>query len=418
MPGNKNFITSETTQTWLAQFDPQSQIKMIKMLEAMRLVSRDQFSESIRTRILQISEKVDGRVGLYVEREIPPKKQPPIPLFQQVSTRPRRAFGQGPAPISPDEDKPADVGSEGIVAQLVSELCREFPNKFVNHPGPDALRKQKKPINTLLLVTDLIGSGERAERYLDAFWVVYSVKSWWSGRRSNGLSFGIVGYAATPVGMKRVQAHCLSPNVCIVTECPTIDNAFDKEQASEIKQICIKYDSSSSNVESLGFQQTGALIAFAHGVPNNAPRILYNYSGSWTPLFARRKTSATRENFDHRLGQEDVQRLLVRMRHKRLADGQDWSRAQKGTLETYLVLAALSRPPRNIEVVARRTGLTLLEVESVLIKAKKNDWVDKRNRLTDQGQAYLCAAKSKKRSSQLIESHAQLYYPSTLRVSV
>lgn len=390
---------------------------MIKMLQVMRLVSRDRFSESIRTRILQVSENSQGRVGLYVEREIPPKNLPPEPLFQQIDIRPRRAFGLGPAPICPSVDKPADVGSEGIVAQLVSELCREFPEKFVNHPGPDELRKQRKPINTLILVTDLIGSGERAERYLDAFWAVHSVKSWWSGRRSNGLSFGIVGYAATLTGMSRVRSHCLSPDVRIVVECPTIDTAFDEEQAREIKRICMEYGPSSGTIGALGFQNTGALIAFAHGVPNNAPRILYNCSNSWTPLFARRKTSATRADFDGQLDQEEVQELLVKMRHRLLSDSEDWNRAPKGTLETYLVLAALSHRPRNVEVVARRTGLTLLEVESVIFKAQTHKWVDQLYRLTDQGHAYLRAAKSKRRTTSVNENCVKIYYPSALRVS-
>ena len=416
MPGNKKFIASSTTRAWLAQFDPTSQGHMIQMLQAMRLVSRDQFSESVRTRVLQISEESQGRIGLYVEREIPPKGISPEPLFQQADIRPRRAYGPGPAPICPDVEKPADVGSEGIVAQLVSELCREFPEKFVNHPGPDELRRKKKPINTLILVTDLIGSGERVERYLDAFWAVHSVKSWWSGRRSNGLSFGVVSYAATPTGMSRVRSHCLSPDVRIVAECPTIDIAFDEDLAREIKKICTRYSLSSGAAGALGFQNTGALIAFAHGVPNNAPRILYNYSNSWAPLFARRKTSATRADFDDQLGQEEVQQILVKMRHRRLSDGQDWSKSRKGTLESYLVLAALSRRPRNAEVVARRTGLTLLEVESVLLKAQTHKWVDQLYRLTDQGQAYLSAAKSKRRTTPATENSTKLYYPSTLRV--
>ncbi|MGM8932408.1 phosphoribosyltransferase-like protein [Salinicola halophyticus] len=416
MPGNRSFIASQTTQTWLAQFDPMSQGNVVKMLQAMRLVSRDQFSESIRTRLLQVSNNAQGRVGLYVERELPPKKYSPEPLFQQPQRKPRRAFGPGPDPIRPDINQPADVGSEGIVAQLVSELCREFPKKFVNHPGPDELRKPKEPINTLVLVTDLIGSGERAERYLDAFWAVHSVKSWWSGRIPNGLSFGIVAYGATPNGRNRVRSHRLSPAVWIVAECPTIDTTFDEEQANEIKQICMLYGSSSGKIGALGFQNTGALIAFAHGAPNNVPRMLYKYTSSWTPLFARRKTSSTRTNFEELLDPEDVQQLLEKMRHRRLSDGQDWSRARRGALETYLVLAALSHRPRNAEVVARRTGLTLLEVESLLLKAKEYGWVDHIYRLTDQGQAYLRAAKSRRRSAPADENSVKKYYPSTLRV--
>ena len=415
MASNKKFIATEPTQEWLCQFDIAAQGDMIKMLQAMRLVTRDQFAESIRERLLQASEQAEGRIGLYVEREIPPKNHPPEPLFQQSEVRPRRAFGVGPDPIQPDASQPGDVGSEGLVAQLVSELCREMPDKFASHPGPDELREKIKPIKSLILVTDLIGSGQRAERYLDAAWRVFSFKSWWSGRSSNGLSFDIVAYAATVAGKARISAHRLSPCIRLVTECPTIDTVFSKEQAQVIKRICHQYYPFAKKSGFLGYQDTGALIAFAHGVPNNSPGILHKRSETWTPLFARRVTAATRSDFSNDIDQQEIQQRLVNMRHKRLSEGHDWSRAAKGTLETYLVLAALSHPPRKIEVVARRTGLTFLETESIMLKAINNAWVDNLYRLTDQGQAYLRAAKKKRRVVLPVDS-VKMYYPSALRV--
>jgi hypothetical protein len=416
VPGNKRFIESKTTQTWLAQFDVLDQGDMVQMLRAMRLVTRDQFGESLRKRLLQAAAKTTGRIGLYAEREIPPKSFPPEPVFQQTYVRPRRAYGQGPAPVSPDPSMPGEVGSEGIVAQLVSELCKEHPDKFVSHPGPDAIRSSEAPIKTFILVTDLIGSGQRAVRYMDAFWGVHSLRSWWSGRASNGLSFGIVSYAATGAGLKRVRSHRLSPEVLFVAECPTIDSAFEEPQAKTIKEICTRYGSAGGRAQALGYKNTGALIAFAHGVPNNAPRVLYAQNKSWVPLFARRKTSATRLHFDNDLDQEDVQQLLIKMRHRRLSDGQVLSKARKGALETYLVLAALSHPSRKPEAVARRTGLTLLEVEHVLLNAEAYNWVDQLYRLTEKGQAHLRAAKKKRRAEPSPEVAPKPYYPSALRV--
>ena len=40
------FISAKTTQAWLSQFDVADQESMLKMLRAMRLVSRDEFAES------------------------------------------------------------------------------------------------------------------------------------------------------------------------------------------------------------------------------------------------------------------------------------------------------------------------------------------------------------------------------------
>lgn len=418
MAANTAFISAKTTQTWLSQFDAADQENIVKMLRAMRLVSRDEFADSVRERLLQAAEETKGRIGLYVEREMPPKNAPPDPLFQQSAERPRRAFGLGPSPIEPSADKPADVGSEGLVAQLVSELCREFPKKFVSHPGPDQLRIRKRPIRRLILVTDLIGSGNRAVRYLDAAWSVFSLKSWWSGRGTNGMAFDVVAYAATPAGKAFVESHRLTPIVRIVAECPTIDNALTDDTAAAIKQVCIKYNPLPRTADALGYGDTGALIAFAHGAPNNCPRVLHASDQSWAPLFAKRVTASSRATFSSPLNQSDVQERLETMRHKRLWGSVDWSHAPKGALETYLVLAALSRRPRTVEVVARRTGLTQLETEKVMRKAVKNSWVDSQKRLTEQGQAQLLAAKTGCRSAPSVRNGVNLYYPSTLRAPV
>ncbi|WP_186009818.1 phosphoribosyltransferase-like protein [Burkholderia gladioli] len=417
VPGNKRFINSAPTQAWLSQFSPESQRVMIAMLKAMRLVTRDMFADALRERLLQAAEGTSGRIGLYVEREIPPRNGPAAPLFSQSENSPRRATGPGPRPIEPDEKQPGDVGSEGIVAQLVSELCREMPKIFVSHPGPDQIRSHDNPVRKFILVTDLIGSGQRAERYLDAAWGVFSVKSWWSSRRVKGLSFEVVAYAATEAGLDRVQSHRLRPRVSLVAHCPTIETSFNEEDADAIKRVCIQYNPRAAGADPLGYQGTGALIAFAHGVPNNCPRILHARSNAWAPLFARRVTAHTRSEFKEELDPEQVQKQLVDMRHRRLSEGYVWARAPKGTLETYLVLAALSYRPRKIDVVARRTGLTLLEVEAIIDKAETNGWIDKEYRLTDTGQAHLRAAKKKRRAPPPTSADSAIsYYPSTLRV--
>lgn len=418
MPGNKRFIESAPTRAWLSQFDPDSQRVMITMLKAMRLVTRDMFADSLRARLLQAAKGTSGRIGLYVEREMPPKGAPAAPLFSQSQELPRRAIGLGPRPIEPDEGQPGDVGSEGIVAQLVSELCREMPQSFVSHPSPDQIRSHNNPVRKFILVTDLIGSGQRAERYLDAAWSVFSVKSWWSSRRNKGVSFEVVAYAATDAGLERVQRHRLSPLVRLVAHCPTIETAFNEEDSNAIKRVCVQYNPGAARANPLGYQSTGALIAFAHGAPNNCPRILHARGNAWVPLFARRVTAQTRAEFNEELGPEQVRQLLIGMRHRRLSEGYVWARAPKGTMETYLVLAALSHRPRRIDVVARRTGLTFIEVETIVRKAETHGWIDADYRLTDTGQAHLRAAKKKRRVAPTGGDSANSYYPSTLRVPV
>jgi DNA-binding PadR family transcriptional regulator len=80
-----------------------------------------------------------------------------------------------------------------------------------------------------------------------------------------------------------------------------------------------------------------------------------------------------------------------------------------------LVLAALSRPPRESEALSRKTGLTVLEVDLVLKSALKHGWVDSRYRLTDSGHAELARARKRPKASPPLAEAVPFYYPKALR---
>jgi hypothetical protein len=265
--GNAVFLKAQPTLAWLSQFDPGDQATAIALLRAMTLVSRDAFADRLRDLILHRLKEGQTPVGLYVERELRRRHGVPFRLFKESARKVRRAYGVGPKPVEPTRAYDADVGSEGIVAQLVSELCRSQPKQIFNHPGPDAIRKHH--IRRFILVTDFIGSGKRARTYLEAAWRVRSVRSWWSARARKGLSFEVLAYAATPQGRTIVEQHACEPGVHVVVGCPTIYTAFTD---TEVVELCSKYSPVPESVmPPTGYDEGGALIAFAHGVPNNAP---------------------------------------------------------------------------------------------------------------------------------------------------
>jgi len=81
-----------------------------------------------------------------------------------------------------------------------------------------------------------------------------------------------------------------------------------------------------------------------------------------------------------------------------------------------LFLAALTRGPRLDEVVARRTGLTLLEVESLARIAITLGWIDDRRRLTDAGHGQLEHVRARPRSdAALLPEDEMPYFPGSLR---
>ncbi len=383
----------------------------------MLLVSRDTFSERMIALLLKRVSAGLEPVGLYAEREVRKRYGKSLRLFKQSNKKIRRAHGAGPQPVQTFRAYDADVGSEGIVAQLVSELCRRYPKHFLNHPGPDQIRKFK--VRRFILVSDFIGSGDRALTYVDAAWRVSSVRSWWSSRAKWGMSFEVVAYSGTERGTARIASHPSKPDVHLVAACPTISNSFSYEKRIAVQEMCQRYYPGTSDMPSLGYGYTGALVAFAHGAPNNCPLIFHKRSGSWEPLFPQRITAASREAFaeDQNRGERLRERLLD-MRQARLAaaDVAEATDPRRRTLVA--VMAALARPPRTTNSVALRTGLTITEVDVSLAEALKFGWVDGKSRLTDTGQSELEQLKTKRTPTPLFTSREDDYCPEQLRAPV
>jgi hypothetical protein len=409
---------SETAQTWLGQFDVDDQRFAVDLLDAMVLVSGDDLAAGLRSQILSYQSLVSECVGLYAERELPKRHGVPFRLFKEAAGHPKRASGVGPYPVMSRQAFDADVGSEGIIAQLISELCSEFPTQFENHPGPDTIRKRK--VHHFVVVSDFLGSGNRVWTYLEAAWRVRSVRSWHSLKNFH---FAVVAYAATAQGSNRVKGHSCKPTLQIVRPCPTIETEFAGLKARRLRELCVRYDPIDQDARaSLGFEGTGALIAFAHGVPNNAPRVLHKKgrlkSRPWTPLFPATVTASLRSSFSDDLSAEQISNRLGRLRQGRLAVSPWLKRASRTDAKTLLVLAALGRRPRFNEVLARKTGLSIPEVAGIVASLHSNGWINDDRIPTDAGHDQLRHAKDWRDKVRDVPNEAtELYYPQYLRAS-
>ncbi|MBL4781598.1 MAG: hypothetical protein JKX92_05095 [Porticoccaceae bacterium] len=407
---------SETEEgvNWIAQFRVDDQVMAGRLLDALKLVSHDEFIEQLKHRILDTSNKTEGVIALFTEREVRKgKNRVPNRLYKEpYRKRGRRAYGMGPQPVKPTNNYKLIVGSEGIVSWLISEICMENPNKFISHPSPDQIRKKK--VRKFVLVTDIIGSGNRVYEYLESAWRVASVRSW---RSLKYVSFGVVAYTGTEAGIKTVKSHQSKTTVDVVIPCPTITTEFDDITSSRIKEMCIYCDPvDNDRIESLGYKGSGALIAFYHGCPNNAPRLLHKPGKrSWKPIFSKRRTSAQRHIFSENDNDAELRKLLERMHETRLQKGYWIPAYSKEGRKILILLAALRRGPRFSEALARKTGLTIPEIEILLEKATQWGWVSETRLLMEAGKGQLAHARKITVKKEKIDQENNLYYPKSLR---
>jgi hypothetical protein len=407
------FSQSPPAIDWMAQFSADDRVVARNLLDAMLLVSHPAFVEGLRSLVIERAKCHSGKIGLYAEREIRKHKGIPNRLFKERRLKGSfRAYGSGPKPIQPSRTYNPEVGSEGLTAWIITELCRQHRSKFVSHPGPDEIRNQQ--ICAFFLVTDFIGSGQRATTYLSAAWRVASVKSWHSGAlfRSE-----VIAYSGTELGVSKVQAHSFTDKVNLVSPCPTLFSELDGEELKTATALCMKYDPVAADpVLSLGYGGTGALVAFAHGCPNNAPRILHCGSPTWTPLFPKRVTAGSRQHFGKRRTPELDAANLRKMKQQSLAESPSLSRMTDRGRAMILVLSALRRGPRGDEAIAGRTGLTTIEVRSLMYLGSHFGWINGTRHVTDGGIDQLNHARIKpKEYGPLLPEPKEYYYPKQLR---
>lgn len=394
---------------WLKNFDADDRVAASLLIDNLMLVGASEFASKINTHLKTLVEQANDAgqmLAFYAESEVnKDEKKNILPFFPDSENG--RAIGDGIPPVTVDPGT-QDVGSEGIVATLITKFCKANSKACLSHPGPDALRKNK--IRKIVIVTDFIGSGRRLYEMLEAFAKVATIQSWVSYHL---ISFHIVCYSATETGLGFLKSHSLRPDVSVHISCPVIDEAFEGEELGAIKLLCRKYPDRKSGFP-FGFNNTGSLIAFSHGIPNNAPYILHGSQKGWKPLFQNRSTADA--DIDEFADSSDV---LVRNSEKTLkirnarstllkSEGELW-------LHTMLVLKAIQKKVRTAPKLSARLQLPLERVEEILKLASEAKWLTPKNSLTVLGRKELKWSRLPKEV--LVIEGSNLYFPTQLRAS-
>lgn len=403
--------TTTVGQEWLDNFETKDKPIAATLLDSMMLVSASEFASRINKFLKDVSEasiEHNEVIAVYAEREVERDKNDNYKVKAYFpGTESGSASGDGIPPVEVNAKK-QDVGSEGILAAMTTKLCKSYPKICFSHPGPDLLRQKK--IRKIVIVTDIIGSGRRMHDVLEAFVRVASIHSWFSYKL---ISFEVICYAATEQGLKHVKRHKTKPNINFHLTCPTIEESFEGHQLGEVKLLCQSYPKKSHLF--LGFNNTGSLIAFSHGLPNNSPAIFHSRSKGWKPLFGGRSTiqididsvASSAEALVAR--SETVLKIQGARELLAYSDGELW-------VKTTLVMQTLRNGWKTAKSVSAKTQLPIEDVESMLDLAKQAKWVTPKNSLTAMGRRELKWLNRREMpEGMLVTKPRDLYFPKQLR---
>ena len=282
------------TQDWLSQFLPQDRPVACKLLDELVYIPTDRVISDLKLVVESILKQYES-AAIYPIRELLSEDESYFSLTDAVEP-PTMQHGQ------------ATQGSEAFVSNVITRLNRSLQAKVIlenvgigKHKiqaSPSISTIRDKKIKTLILIDDLIGSGDRTRDFLEAVYRHPSIKSWVSAKY---LKIIVVAFMATNKGKKSVEKWCkneIKAKLLVINECPTLHSLPNTE---DIFDLCIRYANNKEKYP-LGYDTTAVRVIFGHSAPNNIPAILYRtakkyrpkstlitvFPTSWTPLFPRR----------------------------------------------------------------------------------------------------------------------------------
>lgn len=403
------WASTDIGRTWIAQFDEADRSSAAALLNTMLLLNEDDVSVALRGLLNTLAEGrrgLRGRVGLYAEREFQEAAAFKIVLTPDPNGRNRRrAVGRaGPVAVSPKRGS-RRVGSEGLIAFTISQVTEAWPRIFANQPGPDRIRA-RRPISTLAIVTDFIGSGHRVARVLDKFWRVESVKAWVS---LGYLDFKVVAAAGTPIGIESIRGHRLEPEVLVDYIAPTI---FDARRSDRWLKLLDTYGPQPGAVDAAGYEQVGSLIAFSYRMPNNVPAMIRLSGNGWRSLYNGPAPESLRQAF----GLNEPGEMLKRAAEALGVKLDEALSANDAELVLALTAIGSRWAPEESNAIAEQTGLSVRRLAVIRQDAIRMGLLRVDGRLTEQGQVTRRTGLRLERQRPTIPTSDIPYYPMQLRV--
>ena len=220
----QSLLYTERGETWINSFLPRDRETARWLVDGLTLVSLSTFSRAIQRMVITEFEASGGPIALFAIREV----NAHVSYFQQAAIKNKSVQFVSPVASS------ANIGSEGHVASIIRQIAKGDPRMFLNHPTIDEMRKRQ--CRSILAIDDLIGSGHRTRKFLDAIWLDRTIRSWWS---LGYASLRAIAFSSTRHGMRHVARARYTPAVVVDRTCPTYPELpWPRHKRDAISTLC------------------------------------------------------------------------------------------------------------------------------------------------------------------------------------
>lgn len=388
-------------RTWLEGFAREDRDTARDMVRGLTIVSSSDFKHEISQLISSQAERVPGPVALFNVRKassVCNDQSDPNFIDRDLVSRGHL------------------VGSEGLLGSIITSIVRSNNAKFFSQPSIAQMRKIR--CSLIMLVDDLIATGDRASRYIETLIQKPSLRSWVSLKYTR---FHVITFAGLSTGVERVQRLKCRPSVISVIACPTFMRLpWKQERRTAVRQLAEKYASRTdwSRIP-LGYGRCMTSLVFEHGCPNNSPPILWaegRKPEAWHPLFPNRAFAHQLPSvFPPEIARGDPRSALIEVGQQRLAHTVDQPSlaADKHRL---VLLGLIAKGQRKNAALTFATGLSNKSLERILERFMRCNWITTSRRITSSGVSELRYARKISHTREEIPSRGTDYYhPQVLR---
>jgi hypothetical protein len=395
-----------TTQgeAWLQFFDEPDKPLIRELTGALSLVSLTEFERSLAKLVLEVAAE-SRTVAIYSARE-----------FEECLN----FDGEDDDCESGLDATPrgSDIGSEGRTAHIARQIRRSASTKFMVHPSISQLRAGT--VDHIVVIDDILGTGNRCSAYLDQLWKYATIKSWWSYKL---IRFSVVAYAGTEDAIRLVRRHRCRPQVHVHRHCPTISSLpWPPQRRTAARAVCRKYADRWRIRHPLGYKKTASLLVFEHGCPNNVPSIFWGQAvrgpENWRAIFEGRSTAGgTSKAFPPEFKASTPVSALISAGQHRLAAALPSVVERPLSARMLLVLSLVWKGRRRLETLAHATGLTVDDCNELLESCIAAGFITPLRRITAVGLAEVQGAMKARgpRLNPVPPAGDDVYYPLALR---
>ncbi|WP_240430054.1 phosphoribosyltransferase-like protein [Serratia marcescens] len=380
----------QAVQSWLKQFEKPHRKVAESLLDGLVYIKTASVVNDLKEEILQ-NEGVE-RVTLLPIRELHPIEN--VYDLVNKSIPPTLQFSQEP------------LGSEAFISNLYTQLNRKNPDYFPlsenihgkrNSASPSLDKMRDLQVKKLILIDDLIGSGDRTKEFIERIYNHPTIKS----RLSFGtLSIEILAYMATQRGQSVIEKYISGKKglrLNVLYKAPLIS---DLENHSEIISLCEAY-AHKGEINPLGYKDGSVRVIFSHSAPNNIPSILYRTVIKYKPK-SKNITQATRWDalFPRRYIPTDFSHQV-----------EEKTKTQPKLLKIKIILSLLGVESLDIKQLSKMTRLPQYEIKLILRNLKSINWVssiDQKYIITENGRLEI---NSKPKGFKIIAINKSFYYP-------